>query len=272
MENVTYNFKLEVEAGKKVFGSNVGPGNDPHKTVLTLKEFGYDFAMLEFEHALMNKETVIEYVRAGKEVGMPILMRPEEHFANFRCFLDAGLNGVMLPLLEGVEQAAYAVKQAYFPPTGRRGCGIPIMPYSIDFQNISEVPLLTLMEYINNNTVIFVQTESLENISNLHNILKLEGITGTIAGPYDLALNIGGIDPKATGDEVVNADIVTEKLKQVAKICKEAGKVAGIGGFPVKRLAEWAKRGYQLIMLGYVIDGNVDSLRPRIEELKSLMS
>ncbi len=39
-----------------------------------------------------------------------------------------------------------------------------------------------------------------------------------------------------------------------------------------ERLAEYREReGYQLIMLGYIIDGNVDTLRPHIEEIKSLI-
>jgi len=69
-------------------------------------------------------------------------------------------------------------------------------PYLIDFQSIAEVSFLALTEYVNNNTIILVQTESLESISNLRQILRLEGITGVNVRLKDLALNVGGIDPK----------------------------------------------------------------------------
>jgi 2-keto-3-deoxy-L-rhamnonate aldolase RhmA len=145
-------------------------------------------------------------------------------------------------------------------------------PYLLDCQSPAEVPLVTLTEYINNNTAVFVMTESLENISNLRRILSLEGVTGTIVGTFDLAFDIGGIDPKALMPEVITTAFVEEKLRQVAKICKDAGKVAGIGGFQPKGCARWAKEGYQLFILGYVIDGNVDNLRPLIEEARALVN
>ena len=270
-KNVTYKLKLKMQAGERVFGLTIGPGNDPEKTVRALKGFGFDFIMMENEHSLVDKETIFEYIRASRKMDIPILMRPEENFANFRCYLDAGVNGLMLPQVNTVEEAVRAVNQAYFPPIGHRGSGIGMSPYLLDSQNPAEMPLLEITEYVNNNMVLFPQTETLECISNLRRILSLDGVTGTIVGANDLVLDIGGIPPKALRSELVATDIVEEKLRQIARICQETGKVAGIGGFAPKGLAKWVKEGYRLFMLGYVIDGNVDNLRPRIEEMKSLL-
>jgi len=271
-KNVTYNFKLKMQSGKKVFGQAVGPGNNPEKTVRALKDFGYDFILLDNEHCLLNKETIYSYVRAATEMDITIWVRPEENAAPFRCYLDAGVNGLMLPHVDTVEETTYAVNQAYFPPIGQRGYGIGISPYLIDFQSMSEVPLLGLTEYINNNTVVFPMTESLESISNLPHILRLEGVTGTIVGVFDLAIDIGGIDPKALAAEVLTTDFFEEKLRQIVKICQGAGKIAGIGGFPPKSLARWAKEGYQLLLIqGYVQDDNVSDQQPRIEEVRALI-
>ena len=270
-KNATYNMKLKLQAGEKVFGQLIGPGGNPEKTVRALKDLGDDYIMLELEHSLVNKETVFEYIRVCREMDMPLLMRTEDKAAYFRCYLDAGVNGLMLPLVHTVEEAAHAVDMSYFPPIGHRGTGIGLSPYLIDFQDLAEVPFLALTEYINNNTVLFPQTESLENISNLPRILSLEGVTGTIVGPFDLALDIGGIDPKALAEEVVTTDVIEEKLREIVKICQEAGKVAGIGGFKPKVLAKWAKEGYQLLIVDYVLNGNVDSLRPFIEEARALI-
>ena len=271
-KNVTYDFKKRLHAGEVVFGQTIGPGNDPEKTVRALKDFGFDFIMMESEHSLLNKETIFEYIRVSRKLDVPILLRPEEKTANFRCYLDAGVNGLMVPQVNTVEEALYAVNHSYFPPIGHRGSGIGMSPYLLDFQNPAEMPLLEITEYVNNNMVFFPQTETLECISNLHRILSLDGVTGTIVGPNDLVLDIGGIPPKALRSELVATDIVEEQLRQIAKICRETGKVAGIGGFAPKGLAKWAREGYQLFMLGYVIDGNVDNLRPRVEEMRALLS
>jgi 2-keto-3-deoxy-L-rhamnonate aldolase RhmA len=269
--NVTYNFKKKLQAGELVFGQTIGPGNDPEKTVKALKDFGYDFIMMETEHSLVNKETVFEYVRASRKLEMPILMRPEDKDAYFRCYMDAGVNGLMLPGINTVEETIYAIDQCYFPPIGHRGSGIGMSPYLLDFQKLAEMPLSEITEYVNNNVVLFPMTESLQCISNLHRILSLDGITGTIVGANDLSLDIYGIPPKMLRSEIVATDVVAKKLRETAQICKKTGKVAGIGGAAPKGLAKWAKEGYQLFMLGYVIDGNVDNLRASIEEMKSLV-
>lgn len=271
-KNVTYNFKLKMQSGERIFGQQIGPGNDPEQTVRTLKSFGFDFILVDLEHNLVNKETIYAYIRAAKEMDIPLLIRPEEKTANFRCYLDAGVNGVMTPRVDTVEEALYAVNESYFPPIGHRGYGIQANSYPLDSQSPAEVPFLALTEYINTNTVVFPLTESLEAISNLPHILSLEGVTGTIVGTLDLVLDIGNINPKALMAEAITADFVDEKLRQVAKICQGAGKVAGIGGFPPEGLARWAKEGYQLLFIpGYVVDGNVSDQQPRIEEVRSLI-
>ena len=45
--NSTCNLKKRLAAGEKVFGQLIGPGNDPVKTVKTLKEMGDDYLMME---------------------------------------------------------------------------------------------------------------------------------------------------------------------------------------------------------------------------------
>ncbi len=269
--NATFNLKKKLQAGGKVFGQLIGPGGDPAKTVRALKALGDGFLMLETEHSLINKETVFEYVRVCHEMDMPLIMRTEDKAAFYRCYLDAGVNGLMLPLVNSMEEAVHGVNMSYFPPIGHRGTGIGLSPYLIDSQDLTKVPFRSLMDYVNNNTVLFPQTESLENISDLHRILSLEGVTGTIVGPFDLAVSMGGMDPKAVAAEVVTTPAVAERLKQILQICKKAGKVAGIGGFIPETLAKWAKEGYNLLLVGYVLNGNVEALRPAIERSRELI-
>lgn len=269
--NATLNLKRKMLAGEKVYGQLIGPGGEPGKTVEALKKLGDSFLMLETEHSLINKETIWEYIRVCREMDMSLIMRTEDKAAFYRCYLDAGVNGLMLPLVNTMDEAAHGVNMSYYPPIGRRGTGIGLSPYLIDSQDLTKVPFRSLMDYVNNNTVLFPQTESLENISNLHRILSLEGVTGTIVGPFDLAVNIGSIDPKAVATEVVTAPAVEERLQQIVQICQKAGKVAGIGGCTPEMLAKWAKAGYNLLLVGAVLNGNVEALRPAIERAHELI-
>ncbi len=269
--NVTLNFKKQLQEGKIVFGQTIGPGNDPEKTVQALKDYGFDFIMMENEHSLVDKETTFEYIRVSRKLDLPILLRPEEKDANYRCFMDAGVNGLMVPGINNVGETIYAINQCYFPPIGHRGAGIGMSPYLLDHQNPAEMLLSDICKYVNDNVVLFPQTESVQCVSNLHRILSLEGVTGTIVGPNDLVLDIYGTPPKMLRSETVSAKPVEDKLREIGHLCRKAKKVGGIGGFAPKGLAKWAKEGYQLFMLGYVIDNNYENLKPRIEEMKSLL-
>ena len=71
--------------------------------------------------------------------------------------------------------------------------------------------------------------------------------------------------------ERLRTDFMTEKLREVLKICRDTGKVPGIGGLPVEDTAKWAKEGYQLLLIGYTRDGDVDNLRIIIKETKALI-
>jgi len=267
--NATLDFKSRLNSGEKVFGPLVGPGNDPESTVKALKDMGYDFIMMDLEHNLIDKETVYAYVPFAHEMGMPLLMRPEESTSHFRCYLDSGVNGLMAPHLDTIEEAVYIVNQSYFPPIGHRGSGMS--KYILDLQSPADVPYMKLAQYVNDNTVVFSMTESLQNISNLPQILNLEGITGTIVGTNDLAWDIGDIDPNAMSPQIIKTPRIEEKLKQIARICREKGKAAGIGALQPKDMPRWADEGYQLFMLGRAADGDLDSLRAPIEKARALV-
>ena len=270
MWHLAENLKKRMASGQKVFGQLIGPGNDPLDTVGTLKEYGYDLVMVDMEHNLVDRETVFEYVRAAREIGIPLLLRPEECNAFFRNYLDSGVDGLMLPHVDSVEQAVFGVNQCFLPPIGHRGCGFS--SYLVETQARGSTPFLTLTERINRRTLLFPQTESLASISNLSTILSLNGVTGTVVGTYDLAIDMGGIDPGALLAEIITSAPVERRLEEVARICGETGRVAGIGGLSPQGCARWAKEGYQMFFVGQVVDGNVTSVQPLIEETLSLIN
>ncbi len=273
-KNATYNLKLKMLSGEKIYGIEIWDGNDPKKTTSMLKRFGYDFIWLEFENCLLNEETALEYIRHAHEMDMPVLMRPADKKAHFRPYIISGINGVIQSQVENVEDVAYAIKEVYFPPLGRRDA--TLIPRSIDFQSVGDTPLLTLMEYVNNNSLVMPLCERLACLRSLPHILRLEGVVGAILAPGDLLLDIISCNPQDIGcetlfREAISNDYMKEKIEQLAEICKDAGKVAGIGVFQLEDMAEFAKIGYQLFILGAVVDGNVMDYEAPIEKLKSLI-
>ncbi|MBN1856472.1 MAG: hypothetical protein JW846_05895 [Dehalococcoidia bacterium] len=269
--DIGYEFKQSLAAGNKAFGPLIGPGNDAAPTVEAIKEFGYDFFMIDNEHSMVDKESIYTYIRLAREHELLILMRPEENNANFRSYLDSGVQGLMLPQVDTVERAAFAVNQSFFPPLGHRGAGLGMSPYLLDGMDPSSDPLLDMIEYVNRNVLLFPQTESLAGVKSLPQVLRLDGIAGTIVGTNDLALDIGDIKPGMLRNEVNSQPFIEGKLREIVAVCREAGKVAGMGGFPPEGCARWAREGYQLFTLGYIRDNNAEKFRPVLQEARELI-
>jgi len=270
-QDTGYEFKQRLIRGDKVFGPLIGPGNDPAPTVAALKDMGYDFFMIDNEHSLVGKEAIYVYIRLAREHELPILMRPERSDAPLSPYLDSGIQGLMLPQVDDVDEAVRAVDAAYFPPLGNRGSGIGLSPYLLDGMDVATTPLLTMTEYVNRNTMLFPQTESLTALKNLPRTLQLEGIDGTVVGTHDLALSIGDMGPGMTRAEVNSRPFIEERLLEVADICRKAGKMAGMGGFGPKGYARWAREGFQFFNLGYVRDNNAEKLRAALQEARDLV-
>jgi 2-keto-3-deoxy-L-rhamnonate aldolase RhmA len=270
-QDIAFQFKQRLTEGAKVFGPLIGPNNEPETTVAAIKNIGFDFFMIDNEHSMVDKAAIYHYIRLAREHELPILMRPEENNDNFRPYLDSGIQGLMVPQVDSVEQALFALNQCYFPPLGRRGSGIGMSPYLLDGMDVATTPLTAMLEYVNRNLILLPQTESMAAIKELPRTLRLEGITGTVVGTHDLALGIGDYKPGMLRNEVNSQPFIEQKLQEVADVCRAAGKVAGMGGFPPKGYAKWAREGFQFFTLGYIRDHNVEKSRALLQEAKDLI-
>ena len=270
-QDMAFELKQRLASGAKVFGPLIGPNNEPAATVAAIKDIGFDYFMIDNEHSMVGKEAIYQYIKLAREYELPIMLRPEENTANFRPYLDSGIQGLMVPQVDTVEQALFAVNQCYYPPLGRRGAGIGMSPYLLDGMDAATTPLRTMVDYVNRNIILMPQTESLTGIKELPRKLQLEGVTGTVVGTHDLALDIGDFTPTMLRSEVNSQPFIEGRLREVVAVCKAAGKVAGMGGFTPKGYAKWAREGFQFFTLGYVRDGNVDKARVMFQETMSLM-
>jgi len=270
-KNIGLDFKKKLQAGEPVIGQMIGPRNDPDKTLGALKDIGYDFFCIDNEHSLVGKETIFEYIRVARELEMPIIMRPEEKTDNFRPYLDAGINGLMVSDIETVEEALFAVNQAYFPPIGHRGMGVNMSPYLLDGQNANDMTLREITEYVNNNTMVFAIVESEAGVRELHHVLRLEGVTGISIGPNDFVLSMYQFPPDVKRSELFTSEAVEARFAQIIDMAKETGKPVGMGALTPQGFMKWAKRGLRMFVIGYIIDNNAENFKPRIEELETLL-
>ena len=80
--------------------------------------------MLDLEHGPYNLETVDDVFKVGRALGLGCFVRvPELARGYVSRIMDAGATGVMVPMLESVEEAELLAQWTKYAPLGGRGFG-----------------------------------------------------------------------------------------------------------------------------------------------------
>ncbi|GAB3833430.1 aldolase/citrate lyase family protein [Kribbella italica] len=178
---------------------------------------GYDYVVLDGQHGLLSTRGILDGLMAidaagGATVG---LVRVEANNATpIGRALDAGAAGVIVPLVDSGEDAAYAVRAAKYPPSGIRSYG----PTRAGLR-IGPVPAESDAA-----TVVLAMIETASGLANVEAICATPGLDGIYVGPSDLCLAIGG---KFPGDPDV-ADEFEAAIRHIAEVAAAAGVAAGI--------------------------------------------
>src|SRR3954470_2417013 len=85
-------------------------------------EAGAEFAIFDMEHTGWSVETIRMLIAPSRSTRMPPIVRvPATEYHFIARALDMGAMGIMVPMVEGAEQARRIVGAARYPPGGRRG-------------------------------------------------------------------------------------------------------------------------------------------------------
>jgi 2-keto-3-deoxy-L-rhamnonate aldolase RhmA len=180
-------------------------------------------------------------LRASETVGVtPMLRIPEINRTNILKALDIGIQGILVPMVNTVEQAREVVALAKYPPffpEGKRGVALRRAA------RYGAVDPIKYFQEANSEIFIAVQCETEEAVSNLDEILKVEGIDMVFIGPVDLSQSLGyPWNP--------NHQEVQKVIKYIIESTKEAGVVSGVfAPVPedIERYIEW---GAKVIVCG----------------------
>lgn len=139
--------------------------------------------------------------------------------------LDLGASGVIVPLVETVEEAAAAVAACKYPPTGTRSWGPIGGVYGRDVPGVGAAA-----------PTCFVMIETALALDAVEAIAAVDGLDGIFVGPVDLAISLG------TDLDALLSDGVT--LQRILRACRRADIVASVfAGTPA--------RGTELVRMGF---------------------
>jgi 4-hydroxy-2-oxoheptanedioate aldolase len=179
-----------------------------------LKGLGFDWFMIDTEHAQVNPETLASMVALlGAEDPVPLVRVGAVDPYLTKQALDAGAQGILVPLVSSAEQARAVVSYAKYPPDGVRGiAAAPASRYGTE--------LGSYLRRANAETLVGVQIETREALEHLEAIATVDGIDLLFVGPQDLTLNLGLMDER-------KHPRVREAMGQVVAACERHGKIAG---------------------------------------------
>lgn len=176
---------------------------------------GFDWILIDCEHGVASIDALAGLLRAlnGSKMTSIVRMPGADNPAGFKRVLDAGAEGVLVPLIYSADQVKGIVSACRYPPKGTRG----IAPgrahqYGYDF-----------MDYLlksNSEILVFVQAETREAIENIDEIMAVDGLDGVLIGPMDLSVALK--EPFEFKSPEFRA--ATDKVLQAAK---RSGKYAG---------------------------------------------
>jgi len=231
----------DVAAGKLVIGTFLVELKA--RGVLTiLKSKGFDFFVVDTEHGSYTVSEVVDLISAGRQHGIcPIVRVSGPNHDEITHVLDAGAEGIIVPMARSLDYVREAVSQSKYAPLGRRGCNF-MRPHNAFEPFADAEAAVEYMEQANRELVTAIQIETAEAAEQVDEIAAMEGVDMLYVGPRDLSASLG------TGMQV-NHPRVLEVCDKVVAACKKHGKIAaGHFGDPV-RLPDAFKNGMNF--LGY---------------------
>jgi 2-keto-3-deoxy-L-rhamnonate aldolase RhmA len=233
--------KRKLQAGSPSFGALAWefatPGLAP-----VLEQAGAEFCIFDMEHSGLSLETIRALIRWCRSTSVVALVRvPAHEYRYVAGALDAGAQGLMIPMTETADQAREIVSWAKYPPLGRRGTAFGCA--HDDYRGGSAAEVVATMERANNEGHLLFQIETAEGLANVDAILAVEGVDVAWVGHGDLSVSMGLPYQFDHPDHLAALD-------RVAAAAAAAGKVAGRMAADVATGRRWLERGYRMLAFG----------------------
>ena len=236
MEISKNTFRQALQAGQNQIGLWVGLADA--NVAEALAGCGFDWLLLDGEHAPNDVRTVLEQLRAVAPYPVHPIVRPVQgEVALVKQYLDIGAQTLLIPMIDTPEQAALMVKAMRYPPHGIRGVGAALARAS-RWNQVNDY-----LKRADDEMCLLVQAETTLAVKNLKSIAEVEGVDGVFFGPADLSASMGYRGQPA------HPDVVKTILEGIATV-RAAGKAAGILMGDLKMAQMYLDAGAQFVAVG----------------------
>jgi 4-hydroxy-2-oxoheptanedioate aldolase len=256
--------KQTLKAGKPSFGTWLSLGDLFATRVLA--RIGFDWLTLDLEHGAIDwSQAAMVFAAIADAGGVPLARVPKGNHDYIKRTLDAGAWGIVVPMVDTVEQAKIAIDAAKYPPQGNRSVGGGM--HALNFGATSG----DYYRRANDEIMVILQTESPTGVVNAEAIYSLPGVDAIFVGPVDLRAQMRAPD----GTEATDSEFEA-MLQRVIDAGRKTGTPTGMHVMDPAVALRRAEQGMQFIAIGSDLrmmtqkaQETVQALRPK-EQAKDI--
>jgi 4-hydroxy-2-oxoheptanedioate aldolase len=219
-------------AGRPAFGGWIS--SDSRMLLRAVSAAGFDWVGLDCQHGALDEAGAAAFIRELPAAACALLVRVSQNSpAAIGRVLDAGADGVIVPLVNDAAEARAAVSAVRYPPEGVRSYGptrsdLPSSPGELQAR-----------------ADCYVMIETARGLANADEILSVPGVTGVFVGPSDLSVALG-LPPR----DAYSTDQLVEPLGRVRQSCERHQVVFGMFSPSPQSALRWRELGATMIVIG----------------------
>jgi 4-hydroxy-2-oxoheptanedioate aldolase len=223
------------DRGDVTIGGWCGIGNGFAAEVMA--HAGFDWLCVDTQHGIIGYEAMVSMLQGASAGGTPAFVRVQSNDpAAITHALDAGAEGVIVPMVNTVAEAEIAVAACRYPPDGIRSWGPTRAALGRpDFQPANG----------GRSVICAVMIETAAGVANVAEIARVPGLDAIFVGPSDLAIT-HGFAPSGTGWGAEHDSLI----RSILAACIDAGVVAGISCPDVEWARRWGALGFRMLGVG----------------------
>ncbi|MEC3976962.1 HpcH/HpaI aldolase family protein [Amycolatopsis sp. H20-H5] len=191
-----------------------------HTLIEVLGATGFDYVWLDSEHSALNPRALDDTMRTCENAGLVALVRIPEPSdgTSARRALEAGAQGIVVPMVRSAADVQGIVDALTFPPRGTRGLCPALRVPGYTFTGFNDY-----MCESDDNLLIIPMIETVDALENIDEICALEQVTMLVFASGELAFAMG------EGATMHSSTKVRDAQQVVYAAAKRHG-VAVIGG------------------------------------------
>jgi 2-keto-3-deoxy-L-rhamnonate aldolase RhmA len=217
--------------------------------VEVMAELGFDFVVLDMQHCEITAGHLPGLLGAFRRANCHAVVRVAQndyHLINWLC--DMGVDGVLVPMVNSIEDARRAIEAAKYPPTGKRSFG----PFRAARYGAG---MGAYMEEPDSHTALILQIEDARLAANASEVLSLPGIDAAFVGPNDIAFSLLKQGERVRANE--GQWTTFARTPEVLDLCSEVMRSAQLAGVPFGMTAgswaearQWIEKGASFATFG----------------------